>query len=442
MFGFLKHQKIGLIASTAFAVGAMIGGGVFVLTGVALKQAGPSAIISFLIAGLIVSFSALSFAEVAAKASKGESAYAYVGKVLGSPIWGFVTSWCFYLGGIVGAAFVLKAFGIYMHNFIYPGLSNISWGLIGATVLTLVNLGPASRIGRIETLLVGVKLMILLILAAAGIAMFNPHDLAPFAPNGTWQIIQTSSYLFVAYLGFSVITSISGDIDKPQKTVPRAIVLSMVIVAIIYAGIVVALLAAHISDYSEASVGTAATHLLGPVGSALVIIGALVATLSSANANILGSSEIMLRLAHRKQVPTILGRLRGGHPYVSVLAGAIMYGILIIFSTDTLVVSLANTVVLTALIIVNAAAFALLFKGKHRSLRWVLSLMGLLGAAMQFLFITPPAIVLGNLGVGFGVLIYLVRELYFLPKHHREIARTVDNLDGPLGRTLKRRDPV
>lgn len=216
----------------------------------------------------------------------------------------------------------------------------------------------------------------------------------------------------------------------------------MGIVAIIYAGIVVALLAAHISDYSEASVGTAATHLLGPVGSALVIVGALVATLSSANANILGSSEIILRLAHRKQVPTIFGHLRGGHPYVSVVAGAIIYSVLIVFSTDALVVALANIVVLSALIIVNAAAFVLLFKSKHRSLKWLSPLLGLGGAAMQFLFITPLALVIGGLAVGFGVLLYLVRELYFLPKHHREIAKAVDNLDGPLGRTLKQRNPL
>jgi len=437
MFSFLHHQKIGLITSTAFAVGAMVGGGVFVLTGVALKQTGPSAIVSFLIAGLIVSFSALSFAVVAAKAGRGESAYAYVGKVLGSPMWGFITSWCFYLGGIVGAAFVLKAFGIYMHSFIYPGLSAISWGLIGAAFLTLVNLGPASQIGRIETLLVGIKLMILLILAAAGIVAFKPHDILPFAPNGTWQIIQTSSYLFVAYLGFSVITSISGDIVRPQKTVPRAIVLSMAIVAVIYAGVVVALLAAHIKDYSEASVGTAATHLLGPAGSGLVIAGALVATLSSANANILGSSEIMLRLAHRKQVPTILGRLYGGHPYISVVAGAIMYSALIVCSTDASIVALANTVVLVALVVVNAAAFVLLLKSGQRRLQWMLPLLGLGGAAVQILFIAPSTLMFGGLLVGFGVLLYTVRELYFLPRRHHEIAKTVDNLEGPLSRSLK-----
>lgn len=442
MFSFLHRQKIGLIASTAFAVGAMIGGGVFVLTGVALKQTGPSAIVSFLIAGLIVSFSALSFAEVAARASKGESAYAYVGKLLKSPIWGFITSWCFYLGGIVGAAFVLKAFGIYMHSFMYPGLSAVSWGLIGAALLTLVNLGPASQIGRIETLLVGVKLMILLILVVAGAAAFKLHDLSPFTPNGTWQIVQTSSYLFVAYLGFSVITSISGDIANPQKTVPRAIILSMAIVAVIYAGVVLALLAAHINDYSEASVGTAATSLLGPAGSGLVIAGALVATLSSANANILGSSEIMLRLAHRKQVPTILGRLYGGHPYVSVIAGACMYSALIVFSADASIVALANTVVLIALGIVNTAAFVLLFKTARRKMRWILPLLGLGGAAVQVLFIAPSTLMFGGLLVGFGVLLYIVRELYFLPKHHREIAKTVGNLEGPLSRSLKRRNPV
>jgi len=146
----------------------------------------------------------------------------------------------------------------------------------------------------------------------------------------------------------------------------------------------------------------------------------------------------MLRLAHRKQVPTILGRLYGGHPYISVVAGAMMYSALIVWSTDATIVALANTVVLVALAVVNAAAFMLLFKAGRRKPRWILPLLGLGGAAVQILFIAPSTLVLGGLLVGFGILLYIVRELYFLPKRHREITRTVDNLDGPLSRSLKR----
>ena len=265
-----KKQKIGLLTATSFAIGAMIGGGVFVLSGVALKSAGPSALLSFLIAGVVVLLSAFSFAVVASMASAKDSGYAYIGELL-SPAWGFLTSWCFYLAGIIGAAFVLNAFGIYMHNFVASGVPVVAWALIAALVLTVINLGPASEIGRIETLLVGGKLLILLLLIGFGIAHFQPHILQPFAPHGDTAVLATSASLFIAFLGFNVITSISGDIDKPRKTVPRAILLSMLVVTIIYAGVVMAMLAANINDYSEASVGVAAQRLIGPIGGLFAI---------------------------------------------------------------------------------------------------------------------------------------------------------------------------
>lgn len=419
----------------------MIGGGVFVLTGIALQQAGPSALISFLVAGAIVSLSALSFAVIASHASAKESGYASVGDVLGSPVWGFLTSWCFYLGGIIGAAFVLNAFGIYMHEFIASNVSVLWWALIGAFVLTLVNLGPASEIGKIETFLVTGKLVILAILVGYGVMHFHVGDLSPFAPGGLPQVFGTSSYLFIAFLGFNVITSIAGDIHKPQKTVPRAILLSMVVVTIVYVGIVVALLAAHMTNYSEASVGEVAQKLIGPIGGGLIIFGALVATLSAANANILGSSEIMLRLAGRKLVPTILGHLRGGHPYVSVLAGAILCVLLILSRQTTIVIGLANVTAIIALVIVNAAAIKLLLQ-KHRMgfrlpFGWVLPVLGAVGAIAQIFFIPTSTTLLGVILVGVGLVIYAVRETYYLPRQHREITIAVDGVEGPLGRTLK-----
>lgn len=436
-----SNKKIGLLTATAFAVGAMIGGGVFVLTGVALRDAGPAALVSFLIAGVVVLLSAFSFAVVASMASPKDSGYAYIGKLL-SPAWGFLTSWCFYLGGIIGAAFVLNAFGVYMHDFVASGLPTLAWALIAALVLTLINLGPASYIGRIETLLVGGKLLILFVLIAFGIGHFDIHIFQSFAPHCSTQVFAASASLFIAFLGFNVITSISGDIDKPRKTVPRAILLSMLVVTVVYVGVVIALLAAHIHDYSEASVGVAAQQLIGPVGGGLVIVGALIATLSAANANILGSSEIIVRLAARKEVPTIFGTLRNGHPYASVLFGAVAYGLLILVGQIDVIIGLANTTAIIALIIVNVAAARAMALRHHKGLRlpfgYVLPILGIVGAAWQFLYIPKATLLIGGGLVLVGVAIYVVRERYFIPREYKKIVDTVDTAESPLTRTLKR----
>jgi amino acid transporter len=437
----VKNKKIHIIAAVMFAVGAMIGGGVFALTGIALERTGPSAIVSFVGAAVMVLFSALSFAVIASEASAKNPGYAYVGKLLGHEIWSFVTSWCFYLSGAIAVAFVLDAFGVYLHDFIAPSLSPIVGALIAAGVLTLVNLGPASEIGKIESLLVGGKLLILLLLIGFGIAHFHVGELTPFIPHGSTQIFTTSAFIFIAFLGFNVITNISSEIKNPRKTIPRAIIISMVVVTIVYVGVVVALLAGGISDYSEASVGIAARHLIGPTGAWLVIIGALISTLSSANANMLGCSEIMVRLAMRKQVPTILGHMRNGHPYVSVLAGTVLYVTLIISGRIQTVINLANVTAIVALIIVDVAAVKALASKTHSGLRlpfgWLLPVLGIAGAALQLFFTPLIATVLGCVLVAFGVGIYALRNRLHIPHLHRQILQTVAETDGPLTRSLK-----
>ena len=435
-----KSNKIGLIASIAFAVGAMVGGGVFALTGIALQQAGPAALMSFVLAGIMVLLSAFSFTVIASMASPKQPGYAYVGKVLGGPIWGFLTSWCFYLAGIIGAAFVLNAFGAYVHEFIMPSVPGVIWALGGAALLTLINLGPASAIGRIEVFLVGGKLAILAALIIAGILHFHPAELQPFIPHGEPSILATSAFLFIAFLGFNVITNMASDIKNPHTTIPRAIFISMLIVILVYLGVTLALLAASITDYSESSVGTAAQQLMGTIGGGLVVAGALISTLSSGNANILGASEIMVRLAAAKQVPTVLGRMTHGHPYVSVIGGTVLYVLLIISGQSQVVINLANITALFALIIVNVAAAKALASTSHTGLRlpfgWLLPVLGTVAAAGQFFFIPIESIIIGAILALSGSLLYVLRRRLHRPVMHRQISSTVDTVEGPLGRSL------
>lgn len=435
-----SKRKIHPLSAIAFAVGAMVGGGVFALSGLALQQAGPAAILSFLGAAIMTFLSALSFAVISSEATRKLPGYSYAGKVLGSPIWGFLVSWCFYLAGIIGAAFVLNAFGIYAHQFVSPQIPAVGWSLMGALLLVLLNFGSARVVGKIEVVLVGAKLVILFLLALFGAFHIQTGDFHPFAPHGSSSVVAASASLFIAFLGFNVITNMASDIQNPQKTIPKAIILSMFIVSLVYVGVVIALLAAHIHDYSEASVGVVAQKLIGPVGGGLVILGALISTLSSANANILGSSEIMVRLAASKEVPTILGHMRRGHPYVSVLAGAALYVLLIISGKVQMTIDLANVTAIAALIIVNIAAAKALASKAHRGLRlpfrWLLPVLGTMGAAVQFMFIPWPSVVLGFLLAGVGIGIYAVRERYHRPDIHPQIVHAVETVRGPLGRSL------
>jgi len=443
--GRAEANKIGLLECVAFAVGTMVGAGVFVLSGVAVGKAGPAALVSFVLAGLLVLLSALSFAVVASRARTGESGYAYVGRALG-PFWGFLASWAFYLGGIIGVAFVLSAFGTYLHDFFLGGMSPLVFALAAAVVITLLNLGPADLIGRAEMALVGIKIGILVLFVVFGVIHARTSQYQPFAPHGATSVLTTSGLLFVAYLGFNVVCNMAPEVKDAPRTIPRAIVISMAVVAVVYVGVVVALLAGDVTSYSDSSVGAAAGHLMGHWGLVLIPLAALVSTLSAANANVLGSSEIMVRLASRRDVPTVLGRMWRGHPAVSVLGGAIIYVVLLLVGSTESVVALANVAAIGAMAIINVSAVVAARDhdggGVRLPLGPVLPALGALTALAQLFFIPWAEVLLGVVMLAAGSGIYLLRHKMHQPEHHAELRAKVDAGDTPAARAVGGRRKV
>lgn len=440
-----NRPKIGLISAIAFAVGTMVGAGVFVLSGPALAKVGPAALLAYGIAGLSVLFSALSFSIVTSLAPAGASGFAYVRTALGA-YWGFVTSWAFYIGGIIGCAFILNGFGIYFQQFFLPEANPLIISLITACVLTLLNFGPASAIGKAEVVLVGIKVLALLFFIIMGIRFWNTHMLHPFVPNGWKPVFSESGQLFVAFLGFSVVCSMAGDIKNASRTVPLAILISMLIVALIYFGVVMSILASNLNGYDESSVGMASKFLLGPGGSVVIAVAALVSILSCANANILGCSESMVRLAGKGEVPTILGKMYNGHPLVSVLSGAVIYLGLIFFGQTDNVVSYTNVSTIVMLILVNLAAFFALRKRLiYRNFYpWgmLIPALGLIFAVGQLFMMQFQNVLIGFVFVGAGSILFVLRHQFHKTSEHRKIKAHLRHLNGPLSRALKSNEPV
>lgn len=437
----MAHQKIGLGSCLGFAIGSMVGAGVFVLSGVAVQKAGPAALVSFALAGVAVLCSAFSFMVVASLAKPRELGYAPVGQLLGHRFWGFLTSWAFYLGGVIGTAFVLHAFGVYMHDFFVPGVSALGWSLIAAVVMTLLNLGQASNIGKIEDILVVIKVAILVAFIGLGILHLSGGAFTPFAPDGSGSVVPTSGLLFIAYLGFSVVTNIAGDVKQPRRTIPLAILLSVIAVMVLYIGVVLALLAFPLPSYDESSVGRVAAEMLGPVGGVAVPLAALISTLSAANSNILGSSELMVRLAARKDVPTFAGRMWHGHPLASVLFGAVVYVLLLLSGKTDTVIQLANVAAIVAIALVDIAAIRAATRPAVGALRLlggpVLPLLGLLSCGAELWLLGFRPVLVGLVLIAAGAGLYLGRKLYHNPAYHQELVAHLERYGGPLLRTLR-----
>ena len=358
-----RDAKIGFIPVLALAVGAMIGGGVFTLSGTAIDRAGPAALVSYAIAGLIMFFSALSFVAVAARSKTDESGYGAVTRLLGRP-WRFLVMWGFYLNTLLVVAFLADSFGAYLHSyFLHAGGATVE-GIVCIVLLVALNLGPAVWVGRAESWIVGIKIGLLFVFIGWGLAAIAGSHFSSFAPHGSTTIVSTSAILFTAYTGFNVVTNIAPSVRDPERTVPRAVICAVLISIAVYLLVVVAMLDSGIKTFGLAGVSQAASALMGHWGGQMIAFAACLSTFSGANAMLLGGSEIALRLVVDEDVPAFLGKTTpGGFPWMSVGLVGVVAVALVLFTTITSVIVLGNIVALAAMLIVNAAALVLAHRG-------------------------------------------------------------------------------
>lgn len=354
----LKRGELGVFTAIIFAIGNMVGAGVFVLSGLVINIAGPSAIFSYILCGILVTFSGLSYAALASIYPEDGGGYLFTKRLLG-PLPGFIAGWAMYISLTIAGAFVLLGFGIYLNL-----LFNTSWdprlfALGGLVAISLLNLRGISEAGKLETGLVLAKIGILAALVAAGFFHIGSGTFVPMFPQGTGGMLAGISMVFFAYIGFQIVALMGGEIKESSRNVPLAILAAIGIVALIYTGVIIALLSASLPSYGETSVFDAGKIFFGTVGASVIALGAVFSTLSSANANVIGASRISMEMASERQIPGNFARLFHGQPALSILFGTVLAGILILYGNLDFVVNLTNVTTLVTMALVNASAFLL-----------------------------------------------------------------------------------
>jgi len=437
-----ERKKIGFVPCLAFAVGAMVGGGVFTLSGEAINDAGPAALVSYAIAGLVMLVSALAFVAVAARAEEGDSGYGPIAGLLGRPA-RFVVMWGFYLNALFLVAFLADSFGSYLHDYFLHGFGATAAGIACIGLLVLLNLGPAALVGKAETWVVGIKIGLLLVFIAWGVAALDGAHFKPFNPHGGHAIVATSALLFTAYTGFNVVTNMAPLVRDPAKTVPRAVIGAVLIATVIYLLVVVAMLDSGIAHFGSSGVSEAADVLMGHWGGQLIAFAACLSTLSGANAMILGGSEIALRLVVQRDIPeAVARRTPAGFPWMSVGLVGVVALFLVLFSSLDLVVAMSNVVALIAMIVVNAACVVLARRGwPGAGLRLpggpLIPVVAGVACAVQFASFDLADIGWGVLAMAFGLLLYAFRHRGVVADGVLdEIGEALEHLETPLARAL------
>ncbi len=416
--GATRTKGLSIYAAIAFAVGNMVGAGVFVLSGLIVNIAGPSAVFSYLLCGLIVVFSGLSYAALASIYPEDGGGYLYARRILGSYP-GFLAGWAMYISVTIATAFVLLGFGIYLNLLAGTNLDPRYGAVIGLVLLTALNLRGIAEAGKIEIALVASKMAILVGLVVIGIVHIQPSDFEPLFPGGVGGMLQGVTMIFFAYIGFQVVAMMGGEVKGSSKNVPLATLASIGIVALIYTGVVVALLAARLPSYGSESVFDASVVLFGTIGGIIVALAALFSTLSAANANIIGASRIILEMASEKQIPGRFARIHNEQPTNSILLGAGLALLLILIGNLSFIVELTNVTILSTMALVNVSALILVRREAllppEKSyfaipLGIFFPLLGVASCVAMLFTLAPPIILLGIGILLMGSVLYLIED--------------------------------
>lgn len=405
--------SLGLFDATAISVGAIVGAGIFVVTGITAGYAGSALIVSMLVAAVISLFTALSFAELTAWLPKEGSVYEF-GHQLISPFAGFLAGWMWMLSNTFAGAAVSLGFAYYLTN-LFPILP-VQWvAAVLCICFTVINYLGIRESAILNNFLVVAKLFILGFFCIYGLFYINTAHFSPFAPFQTGVLIG-AFYIFFAYGGFARVTVVAEEVKDAKHNVPKAILLSLAISTIFY--VAVGTIAVGLVGVSKlSSSNSALAEAIGASGSSVAVqivsLGGLLATASVLLTSILGVSRVAYAMARRNDLPQTLSKLhtRYNTPYHSVWITGILMALLVLFIDLSSVVAISTFAMLFYYASANISALRLQKeKRMYPNVVPALGVITCLSLLGIILFISPQAWTIGLAGLLAGAVYYFAKQ--------------------------------
>lgn len=365
-------RSISFLGAMGIGVGAMVGGGILALAGVAFSVSGPSAIIAFILNGVVAFVTALSFAEMASANPQSGGTYTYAKKALSLQV-AFGVGWIVWFASLVAAVLYALGFG----SFAVFALQQIPLGeyqdIVDISILPMVfalasisyfafkliyssgNGGVFINIG---------KLVVFAILIAGGLAVFVQTPIEhikdsfdPFFTDGFNGVIAAMGYTFIAFQGFDLIGSAAGEIKNPEKTIPKAMVGTLAIGLSIYIPLLLVMTTVGVQpgesiaelsrQFPETVLAVAAQNYLGAFGFWLVIVGGIFAMLSALQANLFAASRIAQSMANDRTLTHHLSYVDENHgtPVNAIYATCGIVALLVLILPDVAAAGAASSLI-------------------------------------------------------------------------------------------------
>jgi basic amino acid/polyamine antiporter, APA family len=351
------ERTVGLLGAVGFGLGAMIGTGVFVYTGIAAGLAGPAMLVSLGIAGAAAAANGLSSAQLAMIFPRSGGTYEYAGRLL-APWAGFMAGWLFLAAKTASAAATALGFGAYIGPVI--GAPPVVVSLTLAAAIVALDLYRLKGAGTVNLVLVSMSVLALGLFVGTGLGEVKGAHFSPFAPHGIYGTLSAASLLFVAFAGYGRVATLGEEIKDPRRNIPRAVVLSLIGTTTLYI---------LVSWVAIGTVGAEALAEAAKSGAPLeraaagrgvrmaLAIGAATAMGAVFLNLMLGLSRMAFAMGRTGDLPGGLAKVnRYSSPYVSVVFVGLVVGTLIAIGNLVGLVSLSAFTVLAYYGITNLSA--------------------------------------------------------------------------------------
>jgi len=360
-------REIGLWGLVSNSINIIIGAGIFILPVIVAEKLGNGSIWAYLICGILMIFIMLCFAEVGTMITRTGGAYSYIETAFGKYI-GFLTTNIFIFGAAIMAdaavangltdmlAYFLPVFKILWIRIIF---FTIMFG--GLAFFNIRGVSKAIMIVKFNTI---AKLVPLLMIALFGWFFLKNPDVSFTIGNSSRDLGEIALILLFAFVGAETALNVSGEIKNPEKTIPKGIMLSMFIVVVLYILIqitVQGILGNSIADFRNAPLAEVGRRMFGPIGAAIVLIGASFSMFGNISGMVLNMPRILFAAARDKVLqPRALANVHSKYrtPHISI----IVYGALgFIF---------ASTGEFKQLAMLSSASYLLIYLGVVLSMIW------------------------------------------------------------------------
>lgn len=358
------------------AIGGVIGAGLFVGSGAAIAEAGPAAIVSYAIAGLIVILVMRMLGEMAAANPDTGSFSTYAEKALGS--WaGLMVGWLYWWFWVVALGLEATAGAVIANRWV-PAIPQWGWALLVMLVLTLTNLYSVRAYGEFEFWFAAIKVvaiigfLVLGCLAILGLlpgvsspGMTNLNGRGGFLPHGTGAVFATVVVIAFSFFGAEIATVAAGESKDPRRSVTAAVRSVVWRILVFFLGsiaVIVTLLPSDSAEVAKSPYVAVLEHVGLPAAATIMDVVVFTAVLSCLNSALYAASRMAFSLARRGQGPRNVTRVNSrGVPFVAVLGSTVLGFITVAFNyiaPDTVFLFLVNSCGAAALVVWLIIAFS------------------------------------------------------------------------------------